>query len=97
MTMRAAIIGAGIGGLSAALALRQAGCAVTLFEQAERIAPMGAALSLWENAILPLRELGAAERIEREAAQIESVTVHDRRGKVLMRSVASKVAADGRA
>jgi hypothetical protein len=62
MTMRAAIIGAGIGGLSAALALRQAGCAVTLFEQAERIAPMGAALSLWENAILPLRELGSAER-----------------------------------
>ena len=94
-TMRAGIIGAGIGGLSAALALRQAGYAVTLFEQAARIAPMGAALSLWENAILALRELGAAERIEREAAPIERVSVHDRRGKVLMRSVASKLAADG--
>lgn len=91
----AGIIGAGIGGLTAALALRQAGYDVTVFDSAPEIAPMGAALSLLENAILALRELGAAQRIESEAAPILNTSVQDARGRFLIRSVASKLASDG--
>jgi 2-polyprenyl-6-methoxyphenol hydroxylase-like FAD-dependent oxidoreductase len=91
----AGIIGAGIGGLTAALALRQAGYDVTVFDSAPDIAPMGAALSLWENAILALRELGAADRIESEAAPIRNTSVQDARGRFLIRAVATKLASGG--
>lgn len=70
MTRSAIVAGAGIAGLAAAIGLRQAGYAVTVCERAAVLAPAGAALSLWPNAIAALRRLGAAERIEAEAAPI---------------------------
>jgi len=58
------IVGAGIGGLAAAVALRQAGADVTVFERAPELQPVGAGLSLWPNAMLALRSLGVADAIE---------------------------------
>ena len=83
----AGIIGAGIAGLSAAIGLRQAGYEVSILERAPSISPIGAALSLWENAILALRELGAAERIEREAAPIQSVSIRDCHGRTILKAL----------
>ncbi len=83
----AGIIGAGIAGLSAAIGLRQAGYEVSILERAPSISPIGAALSLWENAILALRELGAAERIEREAAPIQSVSIRDYHGRTILKAL----------
>lgn len=54
----AAVIGAGIGGLAAGIALRRAGWSVTVFERAEEIRPLGAGLSVWPNGVLALRALG---------------------------------------
>jgi 2-polyprenyl-6-methoxyphenol hydroxylase-like FAD-dependent oxidoreductase len=47
----ALIVGAGIGGLSAAIALRQAGWNVRIFERAESARELGFGLSLAPNAI----------------------------------------------
>jgi 2-polyprenyl-6-methoxyphenol hydroxylase-like FAD-dependent oxidoreductase len=55
---RAAIVGAGIGGLAAAIALRRAGWGVTVFERAEELCPLGAGLSVWPNGVRALRGLG---------------------------------------
>ncbi len=63
-TIRAIVVGAGIGGLAAAIALRQAGAEVTVLERADSLEPLGAGLSLWPNAVLALRDLGVAEAIE---------------------------------
>jgi FAD-dependent urate hydroxylase len=41
------IVGAGMGGLTAALALRQAGYGVELYDRAPVLAPAGAGVSLW--------------------------------------------------
>jgi salicylate hydroxylase len=52
------IIGAGIGGLSAALALKRAGQAVEVYERADEIKETGAGLTLTENGSLALEALG---------------------------------------
>jgi len=54
MARRALIVGGGIAGLSSAIALRDAGFDVEIFEQAPELVPMGAALSLWPNAMTVL-------------------------------------------
>lgn len=57
------IIGAGIGGLVAALALQQAGFAVRVFERAYEIREVGAGLTLWPNAVKVLQRLGLDEML----------------------------------
>lgn len=54
------VIGGGIGGLSVALALRQRGARVTVFEQAAELAEVGAGLQISANGMVVLRALGIA-------------------------------------
>jgi 2-polyprenyl-6-methoxyphenol hydroxylase-like FAD-dependent oxidoreductase len=52
------VVGAGIGGLAASLALSRSGKQVTLVERAERPAEVGAALALQANGMAVLGRLG---------------------------------------
>jgi salicylate hydroxylase len=61
--VKAVIVGAGIGGLSAALALARCGVAVEVLEQAARLEEVGAGLQLSPNATKVLRALGMADRV----------------------------------
>ena len=51
------VVGGGIGGLAAARALQRAGWTVRVLEQAPRLAPLGAGISLWPNAVRALEAL----------------------------------------
>jgi salicylate hydroxylase len=57
------IAGAGIGGLTAALAIARQGFPVTLFDQAERLEEAGAGIQLSPNATRVLIALGLADRL----------------------------------
>lgn len=61
--MKALVVGGGIGGLSASIALVRAGFAVELVERAGVIAEVGAGLQLSPNAMKGLEALGVAERV----------------------------------
>jgi 2-polyprenyl-6-methoxyphenol hydroxylase-like FAD-dependent oxidoreductase len=58
---RAIVAGAGIGGLTAALALRQAGFEVSVFERRAELGEVNTGLSLWAFAIRRLAELGLGD------------------------------------
>ncbi|MER6347894.1 FAD-dependent monooxygenase [Streptomyces sp. NPDC001595] len=65
--LRIAVVGGGIGGLAAALAIARAGHQVTLLEQAARFGEIGAGLQLAPNASLALEELGVLDAVRRTA------------------------------
>jgi 2-polyprenyl-6-methoxyphenol hydroxylase-like FAD-dependent oxidoreductase len=54
----AIVVGAGIGGVTAAVALEQRGWQVTVLEQAARLGEVGAGISVWPAALSVLRGLG---------------------------------------
>ncbi|MFG1610333.1 FAD-dependent monooxygenase [Actinoplanes sp. NPDC049265] len=61
--MRAIVAGAGIVGLTTAIALRKAGIETVVHEQAPEIRAAGAGLGLWANAVAVFDELGLGERL----------------------------------
>ncbi len=88
----ALVIGAGIGGLTAAVALQQAGCSVQVLERAERLHPVGAGLTIQPNAVLALRELDLG-RIETVGQPLHAAEIRDSRDRVLTSLDAADAAA----
>lgn len=81
-----AVIGAGIGGVAAALALARRGAEVTLFERASALAEIGAGLQLGPNAIAVLDALGLRAAGAAVASLPEAIELCDGvRGRVLAR------------
>ncbi len=74
------IAGAGIGGLTAALALARIGARVTVFERAEALAEIGAGLQLSPNATRILAWLGLLEAVAARAARPSGIRVRAGRG-----------------
>lgn len=78
------IVGAGIGGMTAALALQRAGFRVSVFEQAPEISEVGAGLSISPNAALALFHVGLRHELEtRSYAPERQATKHYRTGRLL--------------
>jgi len=83
---RALVIGAGIGGLTAAIALKRNGWDVSVCERAPELREVGAGLTLWTNAVKVLRKLGVGEAVESVAAPIQTSELRSWRGKLLVRA-----------
>jgi salicylate hydroxylase len=66
---RVAIIGGGIGGLTAALALSQAGVEVSVFEAAGELKEIGAGVALHANAMRVLRAVGVEDAVRKVAGR----------------------------
>lgn len=82
-----AIIGGGIGGLTAAASLRRAAFDVQVYEQARALSEIGAGINIGPNASRVLHRLGIAEELGRTG--VKPVTFDQRRwddGRVLLRS-----------
>jgi salicylate hydroxylase len=69
MALRAVVVGGGIGGTAAAVALARAGIDVRVYEQAQELAEVGAGVSLAPNGLRMLEKLGVGDGIERLGAR----------------------------
>src|SRR5215204_1479203 len=83
--VRIAIIGGGIGGLTAALALRQSGFEPEVFEQAPALLDVGAAIAIWPNAMRVLERLQLTQKILEQAGVIEDICWLDQHGRLINR------------
>lgn len=61
--MRATVVGAGIGGVTAASVLARAGWEVLLLERAQELGEVGAGISVWPKAMRVLEGLGVADKL----------------------------------
>jgi salicylate hydroxylase len=87
LPLRIAVIGGGIGGLTAALSLRQAGFEVDVYEQAPELTQIGGGINMGPNAVRILRRLGLGAGLDREG--IRPLFTHQRRwqdGRTLQRA-----------
>src|SRR5580700_1031010 len=85
--LRIAVIGAGIGGLTAALSLRRAGFAVEVYEQAAELTQIGGGINMGPNAVRILRRVGLGDGLDREG--VRPIGGHVRRwddGRTLQRN-----------
>ncbi|RAK66000.1 FAD-dependent monooxygenase [Hymenobacter edaphi] len=77
------IIGAGIGGLATALALRQLGHQVRVYEAAVELREIGAGVVLGANAMRALDRLGVHAAVRAAGYPVTSIGLLDERGRVL--------------
>lgn len=73
MSKRALIIGAGIGGLCAAIALRKVGYPAVVFERSRKIRAVPAGMTLWSNALYALQQMGLRDELIRLGSVIDVV------------------------
>jgi 2-polyprenyl-6-methoxyphenol hydroxylase-like FAD-dependent oxidoreductase len=83
--MKVAIIGAGVGGLTAAIALSRKGIDCAVYEHAPRLEATGASLQLGPNALRLMDDLGLLERLRQIAVRPAAVDfVRWRDGSLLL-------------
>ncbi|MBK4115808.1 FAD-dependent urate hydroxylase HpxO [Pluralibacter gergoviae] len=82
--MKAIITGGGIGGLSAAIALKQCGIEICVYEAVKEIKPVGAAISIWPNGVKCLNWLGMKEKLQQLGGPMEYMSYRDFRGNQTM-------------
>lgn len=84
--MKALVIGGGIGGACAALALKRFGIETEIFEAVKDIKPVGAAISIWPNGVKCLNYLGINAELRRLGGNMRYMEYKDyKRGLTMTR------------
>jgi 2-polyprenyl-6-methoxyphenol hydroxylase-like FAD-dependent oxidoreductase len=83
---RAIIVGAGVGGLTAAIALRRIGMQPVVFERASdlRKIQVGGGLQVWTNAMKAMRQLDLMDQLVAVSAELEQCNFRSQSGDVFV-------------
>ena len=76
--MRVAVIGGGIGGLTAALSLHAAGIDVDVYEAVAAMKPLGVGINLLPHAVRELTELGLGDPLAGLGIETEALIYANR-------------------
>lgn len=75
--MKAIVIGAGIGGMCTAIALKRFGIDTAVYEAVKEIKPVGAAISIWPNGVKCLNFLGMKEQLRALGGPMRTMAYND--------------------
>ncbi len=81
--LKAIIIGAGMAGLAAGIAMRQAGYEVEIYEKTSKLRPAGAGISLWSNGIKVLNKLGLGKEVAAIGGEMNRMEYLSHKGESL--------------
>jgi 5-methylphenazine-1-carboxylate 1-monooxygenase len=81
--MKVIVVGGGIGGLSLALSLHQAGIAVRVYEAVDELAPLGLGINLQPTAVRELTELGLADELARTGIATQRLSYFNKFGQLI--------------
>lgn len=84
--LRVAVVGGGIGGLSAAIALRRVGANAVVYERAATIGEVGQGLGLFANAVRALDWLGVGACVRARSQHIREASTFAPDGALLLRT-----------
>ena len=84
--MKVGIVGAGIGGLTTAIALSRVGIEAQVFERAPEFLELGAGITLWPNATRVLIDLGLGDALSRKGRRFERGFIRTPDGNLLSSS-----------
>jgi 2-polyprenyl-6-methoxyphenol hydroxylase-like FAD-dependent oxidoreductase len=90
--MRVIIVGAGIGGLTLALSLHQAGIETEIYEAVREIRPVGVGINLLPHAVRELTELGLAEALAAQAIPTAALMYANKFGQEIWREPRGRAA-----
>lgn len=81
--LKVVVIGAGIGGLTAGIALSQAGYEVEVYDRVKEMRPVGAGISLWSNGVKVLNRLGLGEKMAQIGGNMDRMEYRTMAGELL--------------
>lgn len=94
--LKALVVGAGIGGLTAAVALRSVGVDVEVFERATELKAAGSGLSVMSNALAALRTLDLDLGLEKRGQALRVFDIRTHKGRLIRAlPIAESIAAVG--
>src|SRR4051794_13264112 len=96
-SLKVVVAGAGVGGLTTALALRQAGIEAQVYEQAQDMRQIGAGLHLWCNAVKVLQSLGVADTLEQRSSEMKAAEFRSSGGGLLASWPQAEISAENNA
>jgi len=88
--MDAIVVGGGIGGLSFALALHQAGIRCCVYESTPVYKPLGVGLNLLPHAVKELASLGLLDRLTSAGVETREICFYTRHGQLVDREARGK-------
>ena len=86
------IIGGGVGGLTLALSLHQAGMSSRVFEAAPEIHPLGVGINLLPHGMRELSELGLADKLSAHAIETRTLAYYSRYGRPIISDLRGRYA-----
>jgi len=89
--MKYTILGAGIAGLTTAIALQKIGIKAQVFEAAPDIKPLGAGLLLAANAVKAYQHLGIAEKMVERGRLLPTFVIFDQTGRSITQADAGAI------
>ena len=84
-TLDVLIVGGGVGGLTLALSLHQAGISCRVFEAAPDVLPLGVGINLLPHAMRELSELGLADRLAAQCIETRELAFYSRHGQFIFK------------